>query len=47
MIAQDFKGQGLVEYAFLLILIVFIIMVGVAVFGNIVATMYSTITSKI
>ena len=45
MIAQDFDGQGLVEYAFLLVLIAFIIMVGVFLFGGIVKDMYLTVVN--
>jgi hypothetical protein len=47
MIAQKFKCQGLVEYAFILILVAFIIMVGVFLFGGIVANLYRTVIANI
>jgi pilus assembly protein Flp/PilA len=41
------KGQGLVEYALILLLVVLVVIVMLALFGPAVGNMYSTITSSI
>ncbi len=40
------RGQGLVEYAFLILLVVLVVIAVVTLLGPIVANMYSTITSR-
>ena len=41
------KGQGLVEYAFILILVALIVIVALAIFGSAVGNMFSTVVSGI
>lgn len=47
MALQDEKGQGLVEYAIILVLIVVLILVLLAFFGTGVGDIYSNIVSTI
>jgi pilus assembly protein Flp/PilA len=41
------KGQGLVEYALILLLVVLIVIVMLTIFGPAVGNMFSTVTSNI
>ena len=41
------KGQGLVEYALILLLVALVVIVMLALFGPAVGNMFSTVTSSI
>ena len=41
------KGQGLVEYALILLLVVLVVIVMLAIFGPAVGNMFSTVTTRI
>ena len=41
------KGQGLVEYAMIIILVVLVVIIMLTIFGPAVGNMYSTVTSSI
>lgn len=44
---RQVKGQGLAEYALVLLLVAIIIIVGLSLFGDAVGNMYSTIVASI
>lgn len=44
---KEQKGQGLVEYALIIILVAIVVIVLVAIFGQAVGNMFSTIVSNI
>ena len=41
------KGQGLVEYAMIIILVVLVVIIMLTIFGPAVGNMFSTVTSSI
>ncbi|MGD0707636.1 MAG: pilus assembly protein [Anaerolineaceae bacterium] len=46
-VAKKQTGQGLIEYAFILVLVALIILVALALFGNSVGKMYSDIINVV
>ena len=47
MEAQGKKGQGMVEYALILVLVAMVIFIAVSIFGSGVGNLYQTIISSI
>ena len=47
LFSKKIKGQGLMEYALIISLVVIIVLVVVAIFGPAVGNMFSTIIPKI
>ena len=47
MIQENEKGQGLVEYALILVLVVIVVVVVLTVMGPIIGNMYSVINTSI
>jgi|GEM_PF-2372104 len=46
MLVQDFKCQGMVEYALILILVAFVIIVAIATLGPGVGNLYMTVVNQ-
>jgi Flp pilus assembly pilin Flp len=46
MKTRDFKAQGMVEYAFILILVAFVIIVAITTLGSIVGNLYMSVVVK-
>ncbi len=47
MKSQDLKGQGMVEYAFLLVLVAFVIIIAIAALGGGVGNLYMSVVNSL
>jgi pilus assembly protein Flp/PilA len=47
MLARDLKGQGMVEYALILILVAFVIIIAISTLGGNVGNLYMSVVNSL